>query len=143
MRIDLTELLQKVGNEADLEQSEKLRFPDDNLNLTRPVKIRIHLVNTGASVLARGQVETEIELECSRCLKKFKLPISIEIEEEFSRIPPKFKSGREIELKEEDFVYPIEKDNSIDLAEVIRQNLLLAIPIKTLCSPDCKGIGGE
>ncbi len=140
MKIDLTELLQKVGNEADLEQTEKLRYPEDALNLTKPVKIRLHLVSTGASVLVRGEIETEVELECSRCLKTFKLPLRVAIEEEFSRRPPEFKGGGEIELKEEDFVYPIEKDKSFDLAEVIRLNLLLTIPIKTLCSPDCKGI---
>ncbi|MEE8637840.1 MAG: DUF177 domain-containing protein [Candidatus Margulisiibacteriota bacterium] len=140
MKIDLTELLQKVGNEADLEQAEKLRYPEDDFSLTKPAKIRLHLVSTGASVLVKGRVETEIELECSRCLKTFKYPLAVEIEEEFSRRPTEFKGGGETELKEADFIYPIEKDNSIDLTEVIRQNLLLAIPIKTLCSPDCTGI---
>lgn len=143
MKIDLTELLQKVGNETDLELTEKSRYSEDDLNLTKPAKIRLHLVNTGTSVLVKGQVETELELECSRCLKTFKYPVRVEVEEEFSKRPAEFKGGRETELKEADFIYPIEKDNSIDLSEVIRQNLLLAIPIKTLCSPDCKGIKGE
>ncbi len=143
MRIDLTELLQKVGNEAELEEAVELRFPDDDLNLTRPAEIKLHLVNTGASVLVKGKVETEVELTCSRCLKTFRLPLSVGIEEEFSKDAPEFKRGGETELKEEDFVYPIEKDNTIDLAEVLRQDLLLAIPIKTLCSPDCTGIKGE
>ncbi len=140
MKIDLTELLQKVGNEADLEETEKISFPEDNLALVQPVKAELHLVNTGVSVLVKGKIETEAELECSRCLKTFKLPLSVKIEEEFSRRIPEHKKGGEIELKEEDFVYPIGKDNSIDLTEVIRQNLLLALPIKTLCKPDCKGI---
>lgn len=140
MKIDLTELLQKVGNEADIEETEKVSYPEDNLNLTRPVSVNIHLVNTGTSVLVKGKIETEAELECSRCLKTFNLPLSVEIEEEFSKKVPEHRGAEEIELKEEDFVYPIEKDNSIDLSEVIRQNLLLAMPMKTLCQPDCKGI---
>ena len=140
MKIDLTELLQKVGNEADLEQSQEVSFPDDGLNLTKPARIRFHLVNTGDLVLVNGQVETEAELECSRCLKTYKIPLAVKIDEEFSRQPPELKSGGGIELREEDFVYPIEKDNTIDLTEVLRQNLLLAVPMKTLCSPDCQGI---
>jgi uncharacterized protein len=140
VKIDLTELLCKVGNEAEVEQSEKISFPEDDLSLTKPIKIRLHLVNTGTSVLVKGNAETEAELECSRCLKTFKRPLSVKIEEEFLRYRPEYKSGGGIELKEEDFVYPIEKDNTIDLTEVIRQDLLLAIPIKILCSPDCKGI---
>lgn len=140
MKIDLTELLQKVGNEADIEQTEKVSFPEDNLNLTKPIKIKMHLVNTGTSVLLKGKIDTEVELECARCLKTFKLPLSFKIEEEYARKPPAPRGKGEIELKEEDFVYQIEKDNSIDLTEVIRQNLLLALPIKALCKPDCKGI---
>lgn len=140
MKIDLTELLQKVGNEADVEQSQEVTFPDDGLNLTKPARIRLHLVNTGDLVLINGQIETEAELECSRCLKTYMIPMAVNINEEFSRQPPEFKNGGGIELREKDFVYPIEKDNTIDLTDVLRQNLLLAIPMKTLCSPDCPGI---
>ncbi|MFC1568126.1 DUF177 domain-containing protein [Candidatus Margulisiibacteriota bacterium] len=143
MKIDLTELLQKVGNEADIEQEDKVSFPDDDLNLTQPVKIDLHLVNTGPSVLLLGTAETEAELECSRCLKKYLVPLKIELEEEFSQAPLVPKKGKESELKAEDFVSPIGKDNTIDLTELIRQDLLLALPIKTLCEPDCKGIKGE
>ncbi|MDD5382226.1 MAG: DUF177 domain-containing protein [Candidatus Margulisbacteria bacterium] len=140
MKIDLTELLRKAGNEAEIEETEKISFPEDNLNLTKPVKIEAHLTNTGTSVLANGEIDTEAELECSRCLKTFRQPISVKIDETFSRKIPEPKRKGAGELKEEDFVYPIEKDNTIDLTEVVRQNLILALPIKTLCSQNCQGI---
>jgi uncharacterized protein len=139
VKIDLTELLRKVGNEADVKLTEEISYPEDNLILTKPAAINLHLVNTGTSVLVKGRVETEVGLICSRCLKNFNLPISINIQEEFSKDPQACKEGGEAELKEEDFVYPIEKDNSLDFTEVLRQNLLLALPIKTLCRPECKG----
>jgi len=50
------------------------------------------------------------------------------------------KQKEETELKESDFVYPVEKDNTIDLNELIRQNILLALPIKSLCDNNCKGV---
>ena len=79
-------------------------------------------------------------LECSRCLKKFNSRLAATIDEEYSKsMPPDPKIGKVIELKEEDFVYPIEKDNTLDLDEMIRQNLLLSVPIKVLCSENCKG----
>jgi uncharacterized protein len=143
VKIDLTEVLQKVGNERDLEEIDKISFPEDNLTLTQPVKVNLHLTNAGDSVLVNGKAKTEAELECSRCLKKYKVPLAIEIDEEFSKEPFEPKSGGDFELKAEDFVYPIDKDNTIDLTEILRQDLLLAIPIKTLCSPDCEGIKGE
>jgi len=141
MKIDLTEVLRRVGNEADIKFEEKVSFPEDGLVLTQPVKVKAHLVNTGTSVLLSGTFETEVELECARCLEKFKAPLLTKIAEEYSKNPPKStgKKGQEIELKEKDFVYPIEKDNALDLVETIRQNLLLALPIKALCKQECKG----
>ena len=134
MRIDLTEFLRKVGNEADFEEIEKVNFPQDGLNLTKPVKVSLHLVNTGLSVLVAGEIAAEAELECSRCLKKLRLPLSVKINEEYSkRLPlPAVKQGKPIELKEEDFVFPLDKDDTLDLDEMIRENLLLALPIQPL-----------
>jgi uncharacterized protein len=140
MKINLTELLKKVGNEADLEEVDKVSFPADGLSLIRPIKLSLHLVNTGASVLLMGRVETEAEMECSRCLKNFELPLAIDLEEEFTKSPPVPKRKKEIELEPEDFASSINEDNTIDLTELVRQNLLLALPIKVLCSPDCRGI---
>ena len=140
MKIDLKELLREVGNQAEIAEEIKLALPQDGLQLTKPVKIDVQLINTGELVILTGTAETEAELECSRCLKKFKTQITANIDEEYCRpgaLPP--KTGKVIELKEEDFVYPIEKDNTIDLDEIIRQNLILALPIKILCSKNCKG----
>ena len=132
MKIDLTELLIKVGNEADLETTLA--------NDQKSISVRLHLVNTGASVLINGTAETEVEAECGRCLENFRLPLKVNIKDEYSKHPAEHAGLAQVELKEEDFVYPIEKDNTVDLSETIRQNLLLALPIKLLCRPDCKGI---
>jgi uncharacterized protein len=139
VRIDLTELLREDGNEAEIEQTEKTDFSGDDLKLTAPVQVNLHLVNTGVSVLLSGRAKTEAELECSRCLKSFKTPLSVEFEEEFVKNPFVHRQG-EVELKKADFVSPIDQDNSIDLTELVRQELILALPIKTLCSEKCKGV---
>ncbi|MFH1542157.1 MAG: DUF177 domain-containing protein [bacterium] len=140
MKIDLTELLQHLGNEADFEISEKVSFAADDLALSEPLKIKLHLTNVGESVLVNGQVSTRAELECTRCLKKYQAPLTVKIEEDFSKTPPNLPRKKEIDLTEEDFVYQIDDDNCIDITEVTRQHLLLNVPIKTLCSPDCEGI---
>lgn len=136
VKIDLTELLRKVGNTAEIEEAEKTSYPEDNLVLSQPVEIKAQLLNTGSSVLLKGKVKTEAVLTCSRCLKEYRQPLSVKIEEEYSKTPPLPKKAKEVELKAEDFVYSIEKDNTLDLSEAIRQNLLLALPIKPLCEED-------
>jgi uncharacterized protein len=144
MKIDLTELLRKVGNESHLHLESKLSFPDDGLTLTKPVKMELDLFNNGNSVLLQGSLATEAELACSRCLNNFRKKMTVKLAEEYVRelpLPAGKKGGRETELREKDFVYPIEKDNTIDLTEIIRQNLLLAMPIRILCQENCKPKG--
>jgi len=145
MKIDLTELLREVGNEEDVEEVEEASYPEDGLVLSKPIKMKLHLLNAGSQVIVTGQAETEVELNCSRCLENFKQSLLVNIKENFEKdLPPvKGKKGGEIEIREEDFVSPIEKDNTIDISEVIRQNLLLALPIKPLCNPNCQEPKGQ
>ena len=140
MRIDLTELLRELGNEANIEKEQKVNYPEDGLVLTEPVKVKVHLINIGTSVLLSGTLKTEAELECSRCLKKFRLPVNVELHEEYAKNPYVPAGKKELELSAKDFVYPIEKDNTLDLGETIRQNLLLAVPMKPLCQEKCEGV---
>jgi len=141
MKIDVSEVLKAIGNEMTIEESENISFPQDDLILTKPVKFKIHLVSTGRTILLKGKLKTMVKLTCCRCLKDFDYSISIDIEEEYSKKPPIVKSKvKEAELKEKDLIFKIEDDNTIDLSETIRQNLLISLPIKPLCTPSCKGI---
>jgi uncharacterized protein len=142
VKIDLKELLQQAGNEADIVEEAGVSFPGDGLVLTRPVKLDLHLLNTGVSVLLSGTIEAEAELECARCLKKFRRPVAAKLSEEYVRqVPePPAHKGKGIELKDEDIVFPLASDDTLDLGETIRQNLLLSLPIKVLCREACEGV---
>jgi uncharacterized protein len=141
MKIDLTELLREVGNEADLESTlpaKELSSVADGLKLTKPVKVELHLINTGTSVLLTGGIKTEVELECSRCLKPFAFSLTARLDEEYSKNPPRPAGRGRIELKESDFVYSIDKDNALNLTETVRQNLILALPTWAVCQETCR-----
>jgi len=148
MKIDVTDLLKSFGAEIKLDRSETLSFPpvgdadkDDRLDLTSPVNVKLKLTNTGRSVLVSGTLKTTVRMACCRCLKDFDLPVAVKIDEEYSKrqTPPRaWKAGEEIELKEKDFVFEIGEDNIIDLDEAIRQNIIVNLPIKPVCSKSCK-----
>jgi len=46
----------------------------------------------------------------------------------------------EIEVAEEDINTAFYRDGSIDLGEMIHEQLYLALPMKPLCREDCKGL---
>lgn len=145
MKIDVSDLLKHVGAELKVDKSEDLSFDKDEVNLSSPVSVKLKLMNTGSVILVSGGLKTRVRLCCCRCLKEFDLPVNINIEEEYAKKlaagKPGNKRNEEIELKEKDFLFEIGEDNIIDLDEAIRQNIIVALPIKPLCSKLCKGIG--
>ncbi len=144
MKIDLTELLKETGNEMEVDDKALLSYPEDGIEINDPIDISTHLINAGEEVIITGRIKAQVGLLCSRCLKPIKAILNIKIDERFSKKEALTGMApieeREVELSESDFVFPIEKDDTIDLTEMIRQNLLSELPIQPLCSKTCKGL---
>jgi uncharacterized protein len=144
MKIDVSDLLKSLGSVLKVDEEEKISLNDDDIALTAPVRAKLKLVNTGTSVLVSGSLKTTARLDCSRCLKKFDMPVDINIEEEYvkslenSSCDSENEEFDEVELKDKDMVFEIDENNIIDLDEAIRQNILVSFPIKVLCSKTCK-----
>ncbi|MFH0886979.1 MAG: DUF177 domain-containing protein [bacterium] len=138
MIINVSELLKALGNTTSIRTEENLEFAKEELDLISPVFIDIRLTNTGRGILMEGSFKAEVKLSCSRCLKEFRHLIEAEVSEVFKKERKHTAPGKdEIELAEEDFVFPINEENEIDLREAVRQSLILALPIKTVCSLKC------
>ena len=142
MKIDVSHILKTAGDEEVIKFDDVIQYQDENVKITSPVKIKAKLVNTGKLILLTGTAQLEAEFTCCRCLKKFKKPLKLELEDQYSiaALHTKAKKeGEEVELTDNDFVLEIGGDNTIDLFEAIRQNLLAAMPIKPLCNAKCEG----
>lgn len=84
-------------------------------------------------VIAQGNISGAIRMVCSRCLEEFKNPIN-------SNFVAMFKKKQL--MKKEDVetdVFPYE-NNIIDLFDLIRQTVIMEIPMKPLCKNDCAGL---
>ncbi|MCX5750795.1 MAG: DUF177 domain-containing protein [Candidatus Saganbacteria bacterium] len=138
MRIDVAELLKEIGRTSSLKEEINPSYKEEGLNLQEPVKIKIRLLNTGSGILLTGTLDTKIATECVRCLKKFTIPLHVELDEEFMRKNKGIRPhGGEIQLTEKDFVFALEDEHILDLEEVIRENLVMALPLKPVCSKAC------
>jgi uncharacterized protein len=91
----------------------------------------IRVVRVQGGLLVRGTVESQLGLECVRCLEPFALPITLELEEIF-QLPG---AG-----PRPDVLYAVGDDSWLDLAPLLREQAWVAIPMKPLCRPDCKGL---
>ncbi|OGC10442.1 hypothetical protein A3J90_05730 [candidate division WOR-1 bacterium RIFOXYC2_FULL_37_10] len=126
-----------MGKSLKIDETETVSYPDDNLVLSSPVKFVGTFVNSGNSIILNGKVSTNVNLDCARCLKEFDSPFELDIDEEYTLDQEKVWVNNERELKEEDFCFQIGADKTINLSEIIRQNMIASLPIKPLCSVNC------
>jgi len=81
-------------------------------------------------IFMQARFETETEMQCVRCLKEYNQFLQTDFDELFSF--PNFPLG------ESGLVLP--DSGNIDLKPLLREYLLLELPSKPLCKPDCLGL---
>ena len=87
-----------------------------------------------------GNVETELELTCSRCLEPYRLPAVGGIRPAVSAGVSAVSAETEHEMEEDDLETSYYRDDQIDLNELLREQFYLALPMKPLCREDCRGL---
>jgi uncharacterized protein len=100
------------------------------------VEGKAKLIRIGQGVLVQCKLNAEVKLECSRCLDAFLCPISFTAEEEFVPVAD-VSDDLALSSPEQSEEFTIDDKNILDLGELIRQYVLLNLPMKPLCRPDC------
>lgn len=143
MRLDLNEIATTIGKRFQYEIDEPpVEDPEHGLKGLERVTGRVVFTNASSAIIVRGQFRTAAEVECARCLTGFRFEVDLPIEEEFpiTGLPPGVSEEKEeTELPEEE-KEPLFENNIFDLTEYFRQAILVAVPIKPLCSEACKGL---
>jgi uncharacterized protein len=127
MQIDVSDILRK-GEGAQTEFTVSDEQPQlDDVILTAPLSGTVRIIGTKTGILAAGRLEGEVEVECHRCLQAFSHPVHFPFEAEFDASP-------------QDDQLPIDRYGKIDLAEPIRQEIVVHLPLQQLCQDGCNGI---
>ncbi len=104
-----------------------------------PIEGEAKLVLTNRSILVTGQFKTTVKCICSRCLEEFDYSFDFKAEEEFFITGSVSIEGHaQQDENSEDFF--VGEDHILDLSEAFRQSVLLNIPQKPVCRPDCAGL---
>ncbi len=135
MKIKVSQLLREpIGTERDYNINDSLNIMENGSSSV--VCGNFRLTRTNRSILVKGEFSTTIGIDCARCLKSFSYPVKTAFEEEY--LPLNYADD---DLSpQEGGAFIIDDNYTIDLAEAIRQYALMALPMKPLCSEDCKGL---
>ncbi len=106
----------------------------------RPSSEGVHLTGrierTGEEYLLRGSLKGSIVTTCARCLEPATLPLDVPVTVTYAESAG--QEGEEEDAEDQD-ILPI-VDDVIDVGSEIRDELLLALPMRPLCREDCAGI---
>ena len=133
LKIDLNQLtldlsdLEEIGSSKDLEsliEFPPLEFKGRKIRVPEPLNLKLNVYLADKSFFLSGKLKGDLAMECSRCLEQFHFPLNIDVEKELDRS----------EIKD---------IKNIDISNIIKNNVFLAIPIKPLCSEECQGLCPE
>ncbi len=140
MKINVAQLLKKpAGTVRWHDLSEDIKGIDDDLEIQDPLIGPLKMLRTTDGILVTAALRTVLELQCCRCLEPFSTPIELEIEEEF-RPSVDIHTGAKLPLIEAGEGTIIDEHHILDLAEIIRQAVFLALPMRALCKDNCAGL---
>jgi len=142
VKLDLSEFARISGSYAEHEID--MTFKEvEGMTMTAPVRGKMTISSTGRVMLLEGGVDTEVEMVCYRCGCLYRQPVHAEFQEEFVVLPP--SAAGQASRIEEDEEAPDTRlffagTLDLNLDELLRQNILLALPLKPLCADDCRGL---
>jgi len=121
---------------------EHLSDLDESPALAGPIEGEVTLLRTDAGILVRGDVGTEVRLACSRCLAPTGRYLVASLAEEFCSKDEATQRRQEGD-DPRDPVLLIDEHHILDISDLVRQQLLLAVPDRPLCQADCAGLCPE
>ncbi|KAF5073827.1 DUF177 domain-containing protein [Proteiniclasticum sp. QWL-01] len=93
----------------------------------------------GTVTIQPGQIELDVDVHskvrqvCSRCLDEFEQEIDLSIDETWAQ-----------QVSDDDLdTMPLSEGDTVDLTDLLVQDIISSLPIQPLCSEDCKGLCQE
>lgn len=139
-------LLQDMGSTM-MVNVELDKFPLGEDLVAENVTGQVLLTRLNTGILAQGSAKGTVEMECVRCLRQFEQPFTTKFTEQFRQTVPVaegrgFVPPTDEEVDEEgdsELAFEINDAHELDLTELLRQWILLALPVAPICGDDCPG----
>ena len=141
MKIDLTKI-PSGGKEINFSLEPdwcKQDFDEDRVvGLDSPLSARLKIYPAGEKIVVDGFLSAKLLLRCDRCLETYSKDVTTDFRVYLSLFP--YIGEAEVQLLENDLNLDFIDDNFLESDQIIKEQLILNLPMKTLCTKDCKGL---
>jgi uncharacterized protein len=113
---------------------------DEDYRVVAPVALSMRIEKAGGEAFrVAGRAQTRLGLDCGRCLEPFEMPLDASFELRY--VPYEQNTGEgEREVSEDDLTTAFYRDGMLDIVELLREQVQLALPMKPLCAEACRGL---
>ena len=128
--VNVAELLRRAGSIREIDrqiESEFFKFDDSRIIASSQVDVALTLEALTDGIVVHGKLGAQWSSEYRRCLKALTGRAEVEVQELYQSV-----------ISDPD-AYPITGEQ-LDLLEMARENVLLAVPLAPLCRADCRGL---
>ncbi|HYP25681.1 MAG TPA: DUF177 domain-containing protein [Blastocatellia bacterium] len=105
--------------------------------------LNLHAARDGDKVELAGDIKADVRLICDRCLAHFSLPVEQSFDLLYVPAPSSGRPQEEKELGDEDLSVSVYEGDVIDLDDLAREQIELALPMVRLCRESCAGLCPE
>ena len=139
MRVELASLDGKTCRFAHDYGPGELALDDERVAIAVPPEVSGRITRAERKVVVEGKLVAVAKVECDRCLGPVTVPINTEFSVEYVTLET-YRTTEIAELGEEDLALSVFEGEFIDVDEILREQLLLAVPTHVICREDCKGL---
>ena len=136
MQIHFKDLLEGQNHLVFQETQGSLSLKPEDIFLMNPVDIDLFIFRSEQKFTFQGKISALVEAECARCLRLFSFPAQAEIK----FILDQTEVPDSAETQDDDYQFISKALPTYDLIPRIREALILGLPMRLLCSPNCKGL---
>ena len=98
------------------------------------------LGNSLGEIRVKGHLRVTVDTDCDRCLEPASMPVDTDFDLYYRPEPEKVRVGDEIEIDEGESQIAFYEGEGLDLRDILREHVLLSLPMQRVCSEVCKGI---
>ena len=146
MKISVDEIPQaprEIDFSESVEELNQIYSRESNRDFGFPPCLDVHLVyyRSGPEILFSGKFSGQFTGRCGRCLEEFGFALQKEFDFFLTPEPKKSAHGAE-ELHHDELALSYYSPDEINLAPLIAEQVMLALPTRPLCQENCRGLCG-
>jgi uncharacterized protein len=115
-------------------------FQSSEVQQVGPLEVTATAELLDGQIRIEGQIETKIEMVCGRCLEPVVEEVNRSFDLLYAPLPKGVAKPKEDRLKDDETDIGFFEGDGLFLADVLKEQVLLALPLKVICQSDCRGL---